>query len=120
MSDDKKMTLAERRAEFERLLAQPMPDASPEEIARNAALRRQKNAEVLPLWPWRQQRWTAEPVHVTSYVAVEPTAADEIEELRRAVANAARAERMQADPLGIGLYRGESMADVVKRQDKTR
>jgi hypothetical protein len=57
---------------------------------------------------------------VTSYVAVEPTAADEIEELRRAVANAARAERMQADPLGIGLYGGESMADVVKRQDKTR
>ena|SRR6516225_180936 len=120
MSDDKKMTLAERRAEFERLLAQPMPDASPEEIARNAALRRQKNAEVFELWPWRKQRWTAEPTKTTSYVAVEPTAADEIEELRRAVANSAREARMQADPLGIGLYGGETMADVVRRQDKTR
>jgi hypothetical protein len=120
MSDDKKMTLAERRAEFERLLAQPMPDASPEEIARNMALRRRKNAEVFQLNPWRKQRWTAEPLKTSSYVAVEPTAADQIEELRRAVANAARQERLRADPLGIGLYGVESMADTVKRQDDTR
>jgi hypothetical protein len=77
-----------------------------------------KAAEVTPLWPWRRRRWTAEPVAATSYVAVEPTTADFLEEARRANARAARDARRRADPLGCGIWvQDETMDEIVRRQN---
>jgi len=107
-----KRTLQELREAFERSLAKPFEYVNPPEPPK---------AEVFELKPWRHRRWTAEPVRHSSYVAVEPTVADKMEELRREVANAARRERMRCDPLGIGIYgAAETIDDVVRRQDKTR
>ena len=106
--------MTEAESEFkewlERKLSEPIPLAKP----------KRRNAEVFDLNPWRHRRWTAEPVSHTSAVAVEPTDADRMEELRREVAAAARRERMRCDPLGIGLYETENIDDVVRRQDRTR
>jgi hypothetical protein len=112
MSEKRQETYEELREAFERKLKEPLGYVDPPEPPK---------AEVFELQPWRHRRWTAEPTNTSSYVAVEPTVANKMEELRREVAAAARKERMRCDPLGIGLYGvGETIDDVVRRQDKTR
>ena len=111
----KRETLQELRKAFERKLKEPFEYVDP------PPPKEPIKAEVFELQPWRYRRWTAEPTKTSSYVAVDPTAADKMEELRRAVADAARRERVRCDPLGIGLYGAdETIDDVVRRQDKTR
>jgi len=50
-------------------------------------------------------------------VAYEPTALDRLVEVQRAVAAAARADRLARDPFGVGLYGGETIDNVVRRQN---
>ena len=107
-----KRTLEELREAFERKLKEPFEYVDPPV--------KRTNAQVFDLNPWRRRRWTAEPTKTSSYVAVEPTVADKMEELRREVANAVRQERRRCDPLGIGIYDVETIDDVVRRQDRTR
>jgi hypothetical protein len=96
------------RYELQGVKAPPAPTPEPE-------------AEVIPLNPWRYQRWTAEPTGPTSYRAIEPTSADaeriREEELREQNARAARWARLEADPLGLGIWAHETMADLVRRQE---
>jgi hypothetical protein len=53
-------TLQEIRERFERMLAEPFPDADPPPPVERV------NAQVFDLNPWRHRRWTAEPTKTSS------------------------------------------------------
>jgi hypothetical protein len=76
-------------------------------------------ADVVPLNPWPVGRkWTAEPLGTVNSVPYQPTDIDRLVEVQRAVAEAARADRLRRDPFGCGLYGMETIEDVVRRQDE--
>ena len=80
---------------------------------------KQPPAEPVYLWPWGKgpRRWTVTPVGVTSARDIPPTYADELEEVRRANARAARAARRRADG-GFGIWNWEETIDeMVARQN---
>ena len=75
-------------------------------------------ADVIPFNPFPiGRRWSAEPSATVNSVPYEPTALDRLVEVQRAVAAAARADRLARDPFGVGLYGGETIDDVVRRQN---
>jgi hypothetical protein len=75
-------------------------------------------AEIVPFNPWPVSRaWTAEPLGTVNSVPYEPTALDRLVETQRAVAAAARADRLARDPFGLSLYGEETIDDVVRRQN---
>jgi hypothetical protein len=75
-------------------------------------------AEVVPFNPFPVGRkWTAEPLGTVNAVPYEPTAIDRLVEVQRAVAQAARADRLARDPFGLGHWGGETIEDVVRRQN---
>jgi len=85
------------------------------------ALARERNRKILQLTPYggpQGRKWRPFVDGVTACTQQEPTAQDGV---REAVARAAREARMRADPEGTGIWGvGETMADVVRRQDETR
>jgi hypothetical protein len=106
---DLQESLRSLRYDLQGVKAPPPPEPEPE-------------AEVMPLNPWRYQRWTAEPIRPTSYRAIEPTSADarriDEQEAREANARAARLARLEADPFGTGHWEvHETMAELVRRQE---
>jgi hypothetical protein len=93
---------------IEEILKGPKPEPKPLPPA----------AEVVPFNPFPVGRkWTAEPLGTVNSVPYEPTALDRLVEVQRAVAQAARADRLSRDPFGVGLYSTETIDDVVRRQN---
>src|SRR5258708_6056037 len=123
------------RQVLEEHLAGPIPYLSAEQIVRRKRekaererqeeleLARERNRKVLRLTPYGGQqgrKWQPWVDKTTACIQSEPTALDEIAEIRQSVAKAAREARMKADPFGTGVYGAdETMADVVRRQDET-
>jgi len=112
-------------------LAQPIPRVGPpraerEREARERELEEAKraNCEVLRLIPGKGglvgKRWEPYIDKVSSYRQADRTAADEMWELQRKVAEAARRARMRSDALNLYGDSEESIDDVVRRQDLTR
>lgn len=114
------------RERLDRMLAAGVPDApSKAEIARREYEEAKRaNCEVLQIIPGKGglvgRRWQPYVDKVSSYRQVDRTAADEMWELQRRVAEAARRARMRADPLNLYGDAPESIDDVVRRQDLTR
>ena len=76
------------------------------------------SAAVTELSPWKRRRWTAEPVGVTSAMAMEvPEQEIRLAEIREANAQAARAARRMADPFGLGHWGAESPRELFDRQE---
>jgi hypothetical protein len=78
-----------------------------------------KQADVVPFNPWPTARrpWTAEPSAASNAMPYAPSATDRLMETQRAVAAAARQDRLRRDPWGLGLYSHESLEDVIRRQN---
>jgi hypothetical protein len=76
-------------------------------------------AEVLPFNPWPAARkWTAEPPAASNAMPYAPTDLDRLVETKRAVAAAARADRLRRDPFGLGIWgEHETIEDLVRRQN---
>jgi len=122
--------MSEKMTARERLmlrLAQPIPRVKPDptKIARREmekAIR--ANCEILEIIPGQGgkvgKRWQPYVDKTTSYRQMDQTAQDEMWELQRRVADAARRARMRSDPLNLYGDRPESIDDVVRRQDETR
>jgi len=100
------------RRELAEILSKPFPKK------KNDPQPPPEDAQVYRIIPGRQKRkWIAQPVAASAYVPYEPTSQDALlAETREAVAQAAREARLR-DPSGLGLYRHETLDELVKRQN---